>query len=209
MYPGGKEQHMSRKFIIGSIMSGAVLMAAAAHADPAYRDEDDGEGRYDYARVLDVDPISREVRVDTPRRECYQETAYREDGYGDGYRGYPRGRRGTAGASILGALIGAGIGNSIGSGDGRRVATVAGAIIGSAVGRDVGERNREREAYYRSEPATYTRERCEVRYETSYQQRIEGYRVTYEYNGQRYVTRLPYDPGRRLRVHLDVTPAEG
>jgi uncharacterized protein YcfJ len=52
----------------------------------------------------------------------------------------------------------------------------------------------------------YTEERCEVRYETSFQQRIEGYRVTYEYNGQRFVTQLPYDPGRRIRIRVNVVP---
>jgi uncharacterized protein YcfJ len=191
---------MSRNYLIGSILGGAVLMASAAHADPGYRNREEGN-QFDYARVIDVDPIARQVRVDTPRRECFQETAYRED--------YPPPRRGTAGATVLGALIGAGIGNTIGSGDGRRAATVAGAIIGGAVGHDVGERRRDREAYYRPEPTAYSREHCEVRYETSYQQRIEGYRVTYEYNGQRYVTRLPYDPGRQLRVHVSVEPAEG
>jgi len=193
---------MSSKILIGSILGGTLMMAAAAHADPAYRDDDAAGNQFDYARVIDVDPIARQVRVDTPRRECYQETQYRDD--------YAPPRRSTAGSTVLGALIGAGIGNSIGHGDGRRLATVAGAVIGSAVGHEAGERRREREsAYYRSEPASYTRERCDVRYETTYQQRIEGYRVTYEYNGQRYVTRLPYDPGKQLRVHVSVEPAEG
>ena len=193
---------MSSKILIGSILSGAVLMAAAAHADPAWRDDDARGDGYDYARVIDVDPIARQVRVDTPRRECYQETQYRDD--------YPPVRRGTVGPTLLGAMIGAGLGNTIGRGDGRRAATVAGAIIGGALGHDVGERRRDREAYYeRNEPASYTRERCDVRYDTSYQQRIEGYRVTYEYNGRRFVTRLPYDPGRQLRVRVAVEPAEG
>ena len=190
---------MSRKIILSSLASGAVLLTASAFADSPYRsDSYDSEG-YDYARVVDVDPLTRQVRVDTPRRECYEQTRYRDD--------YPAPRRGTAGSTILGALIGAGIGNSIGSGDGRRVATVAGAIIGSAVGHDVGERRRDRDYGYAAEPVAYTQQRCDVRYETSYQERIDGYRVTYEYNGQRYVTRLPYDPGKRLRIRVNVEPA--
>ena len=42
-------------------------------------------------------------------------------------------------------IVGAAIGNSIGSGDGRRAATVAGAIIGSAIGHDAGERRAARD----------------------------------------------------------------
>ena len=190
---------MSRKIILSSLASGAVLLSASAFADSPYRSDGYDSAGYDYARVVDVDPLTRQVRVDTPRRECYEQTRYRDD--------YPAPRRGTAGSTILGALIGAGIGNTIGSGDGRRAATVAGAIIGSAVGHDAGERRRDREDAYGSQPVAYTQQRCDVRYETSYQERIDGYRVTYEYNGQRYVTQLPYDPGKRLRIRVNVEPA--
>lgn len=190
---------MSRKIILSSLVGGAVLLSASAFADSPYRSDGYDSDGYDYARVVDVDPLTRQVRVDTPRRECYEQTRYRDD--------YSAPRRGTAGSTILGALIGAGIGNSIGSGDGRRAATVAGALIGSAVGHDVGERRRDREDAYGSQPVAYTQQRCDVRYETSYQERIDGYRVTYEYHGQRFVTQLPYDPGRRLRVRVNVEPA--
>jgi uncharacterized protein YcfJ len=204
---------MSTSKLVSGILVGAVLAASAAHADSHedYRrgDQDRGRGSddgYDYARVVDVDPIIRHVRVTVPRQECYEETRYRtrDDG-----RGYPR--NGTAGHTILGAIIGAGIGNSIGSGDGRRAATVAGAIIGSAIGHDVGERRRE-QGYYgrdngpRDEP--YTTQHCETRYDESYEDRTDGYRVTYEYNGQRYTTQTRRDPGERIRVRVNVTPEE-
>ena len=39
-------------------------------------------------------------------------------------------------------------------------------------------------------------------------ERIDGYRVTYEYNGCEYDTRLPYDPGQKIRVRVAVAPAE-
>ena len=36
--------------------------------------------------------------------------------------------------------------------------------------------------------------------------RVAGYRVTCEYAGRQYVTRMPYDPGERIRVRVAVTP---
>ena len=35
-----------------------------------------------------------------------------------------------------------------------------------------------------------------------------GYDVEYMYKGEKYVSRLPYDPGNRLRVRISVTPDE-
>jgi uncharacterized protein YcfJ len=167
---------------------------AAAYA----RDYDgDYDGDYDWARVIDVRPIVTRVRVDEPRRECWDETRYED----------PPRRPGAAGSMVLGGIIGAAIGNQIGAGDGRRAATVAGAIIGSAIGHDAGERRRS--GYYDPEPRPYTVQQCSVRYESRYDERVDGYDVTYEYNGRRMRTRLPYDPGPRMRVQVAVAPAEG
>jgi uncharacterized protein YcfJ len=35
---------------------------------------------------------------------------------------------------------------------------------------------------------------------------LDGYEVHYTYDGREYVTRLPYDPGSRVRVNVDVKP---
>ena len=97
------------------------------------------------------------------------------------------------------------IGNQIGSGRGRDAATVG------------GRRGRRRDrppagaAPYgcRGAPQReYTVQRCETRYHDEWQERVDGYRVTYVYNGRRQVTELPYRPGDRIRVRVDVTPAE-
>ena len=196
---------MLTKAVTGLVASGLLLSGQAAFADHAKWHGQPYGGRYspdyDYARVIDVDPIVRHVRVSVPKRECWTETRYEEVES----RGGPRP---TAGATILGGIIGAAVGNQIGRGDGRRAATVAGAIIGSAVGHDAGVR---RNARYDSGPSytetrPYEAERCEVRNEDSYEDRVEGYRVTYEYAGRRQVTQLPYDPGDRIRVRVDVQP---
>jgi uncharacterized protein YcfJ len=109
---------------------------------------------------------------------------------------------------ILGGLIGGTIGHQFGSGDGKRAATVAGAVIGTALGHQVGAQRQAAYSGY-SQPQAYPVERCETRVEQSWEERIEGYNVAYVYNGQRYFTRLPYDPGNRLRVRVDVRPEPG
>jgi uncharacterized protein YcfJ len=159
-------------------------------------DESDG---YDYARVVDVQPLTTRVRVSVPQRECWDETRYDD-------RGYNNGPNSRAGSTLLGAAIGAVIGHQIGHGDGRRAATVGGAVIGAAIGGNQADRRNSR--YGAPPPREYTTQRCETRYRDSYEERNDGYRVTYIYNGRRQVTTLPYRPGDRIRVRVDVSPAE-
>jgi len=187
----------------------AALVGASAfagnrhdHRYDARYDQVRYEDAYDYAKVVDVQPLMTRVRVSTPVRECWDETRVE----GGGYRNGPL-PRSNAGATLLGAAIGAAIGNQIGSGNGRRAATIGGAVVGAAIGRDQAEK---RNAQYGSVgPAReYTVERCETRYREEWQERVDGYRVTYLYNGRRQVTEMPYDPGDRIRVRVDVSPAE-
>lgn len=194
-----------------------ALVGPAALADPGrYRGWDRHADRADsvqsdsdYARVLDVQPITRRIRISEPRRECYQETRYEATRGESQYRA--RSEAPAAGSMILGGLLGAVIGNQVGRGDGRRAATVAGALIGSALGHDAASRSayvddRYAGARYEDSPRAYSVERCDVRYQDSWEERIEGYRVAYEYLGRRYETRMPYDPGKRVRVRVDVFP---
>jgi uncharacterized protein YcfJ len=214
----------------------STLIGGVAQADEgrggrwAARDDGRYDGRYDgrgarpgageYARVVDVDPIRRQVRVVQPVQQCYEQTRYEQapaydssyDDYGDRRGGARRNGEQAAGAMILGGLIGAALGNQIGHGDGRRAATVAGALIGTAIGHDTAHRDDRygsvRTGYY-APPEARTVTRCETRMTEQWEERIDGYRVTYEYNGRRFETRLPYDPGRTLRVRVDVRPDEG
>ena len=168
--------------------------------DGQYDDGNDDDGGYDYAKVVDVQPLMRQVRVSSPQRECWDETRYDERDYGR-----PRARNAT-GSTLLGAVIGAAIGNQIGHGDGRRAATAAGAIIGAGIGNAQAGR---RHGYEQPPPPrAYTVQRCETHYNEDVQERIDGYRVTYVYHGRRGVTQLPYKPGDRIRVRVDVSPAE-
>jgi uncharacterized protein YcfJ len=191
---------------------GLVIGAPAlANQQDRWQDEPRSMGvpsDYDYARVTHVEPLIRQVRVSVPRRECYEDSsATPNDGPGYG-PAYGRGgeERAAAGGTILGGLIGAVIGHQFGDGRERGVGTVAGALIGSAIGHEAAMQRRGEEEYGYTPPRAESGERCETRYSEQIEQRIEGYRVGYRYNGRDYQTVLPYDPGERLRVRVAVRP---
>jgi uncharacterized protein YcfJ len=194
---------MWRKSLVFGTALSMVVFAAAAQADHDRRGRDRGDD-VDYARVIDVEPIVRRVRVTTPRRECWDEVRYDDDRYYGGRRDR-HSADSNAGGMIMGGIIGGVIGSTIGRGDGRRVATAAGALIGSAIGHDAAQRRRS-ERYGHGGDEGRTVERCDIREEESWEERVDGYDVTYEYAGRRYHTRLPYDPGDRMRVEVAVRP---
>ena len=166
-----------------------VLASGAAFADGPMGDPD-------FADVVRVEPLRREVRVSEPVRECWQETSYASEGpfsYNH------------IGGTLLGSTLGVVVGNQVGHGRGKDVARVAGALIGGAIGHNVSVDRQRQQGGARGR----TYERCDVRYRERIEERIDGYDVTYAYAGREYVTRMPYDPGERIRVRVDVAPAEG
>lgn len=70
---------------------------------------------------------------------------------------------------------------------------VRGRIIEQPGGNDLVAVPREREV-----------QRCSTVDTTRMQ--LQGYEVRYLYDGREYTTRLPYDPGTRLRVNVNVQP---
>jgi uncharacterized protein YcfJ len=152
--------------------------------------------QYDYAPVISAEPIIRYVTVKTPVRECWTETRYVEVEH--------RRHRNTGGSALVGAIVGGVVGHQFGSGRGNDAATVAGSLIGAAIGSESARRhNRNYGSDVYAEPV----ERCATTMQEHQEERIDGYRVVYRYNGQKYATELPYDPGREIRVRVDVRPA--
>lgn len=185
---------MFRKLWISAVGVGLAATSTGALADhDRYDNRDDRSGTYDYASVIHVEPLRRQVRVSEPVRECWEESVPVSNGPFSANH---------IGGTLLGGLVGGVLGNQVGDGRGRQVARAAGAIIGGAVGYNV---SRDRKGY----AGERIQERCETRYRDSYEERIDGYDVTYEYAGREYLTRLPYDPGDRIRIRVDVTPAAG
>ncbi len=148
---------------------------------------------YGFADVLRVDPVYRQVREERPREECYDEQVTRaERGGGDG-----------TGGTVLGAIVGGALGNTVGSGDGRRAATVAGAVIGGAVGRNIDRNNGGPPREFED-----VRTRCRVVADVANRRELVAYDVEYRFRGDVFRSRLDYDPGPRLRVRVGVTPAQ-
>lgn len=153
-----------------------LAAAAAAALVGAYSTASAAE----YAHVVSATPVTNSVAV--PRQDCVQGERL--------VQAPPSG----AGA-VIGAIAGGVIGNQFGHGFGRAAATGLGAVAGSAIGNNV-EANA-------NPPQSVPVQRC--RTVNAYESRVVGYDVVYEYNGQRYSTRLPSDPGPRLAI--DIRPS--
>lgn len=151
------------------------------------------------ARVVKVQPQYETVSYTVPTESCRVEQVpvYESD-----YR-YQR-RSHTA--PIVGAIIGGVVGNAVLHGKTRkRVGTAVGAVLGASIGADI-SRNR-RGGGYHSRPVSYRSEEvCQVVDEIHEEQQLRGYEVKYRYAGETYVTLMDRDPGRFVRVRVDVTP---
>lgn len=141
--------------------------------------------RYDYAKVINVNPVYQYVTVKQPVEQCYpvQQT-----------HRYTSNQRERTQSTIAGAVIGGVIGNVIGD---NRASTVTGAIIGGAIG------NHSQKPQY-SSPVT---QHCETHYEPAKKVRkIRGYNVKYRYRGEAYNTFMDQHPGNKVKVSVKVSP---
>ena len=82
--------------------------------------------------------------------------------------------------------------------------TAAGAVLGAGIGANASRRHAE--SHYRPRTSYRTERVCQIVDEVREEQRVTGYRVRYRYAGETYVTYMDRDPGRFLRVRVDVTP---
>ncbi len=175
-----------------------ALASALAPWLPAFAD-----GFNDSAVVLSATPVVDRVPVN--REECWSEQrrGYEETRVTRQDNGQVIGA-GTVIGAIAGGVLGHQFGNSSG---GRDRGTAAGAIIGGLVGNQV-DRDRavpsSTEVEVERRPVTREVERCrtvqDVREVTA------GFDVRYRYAGREFVTRMPYEPGRRIRIAVDVRP---
>lgn len=185
-----------------TLLSLTLVPALALSAAPAL-----AESFTDSARVVSSRAFTE--RIPVSREECWN----------DRQRGYEERRvvRSDTGAAlgpgtILGAVVGGVIGHQFGnSSGGRDRGTAAGAVVGGLVGNQV-DRDRGNVASSREYvevervPVERNVERCRTVNEV--REATIGFDVDYEYRGRQFTTRLPFDPGQRLDVRVDVTPVE-
>lgn len=184
--------------------SSALFASTAAQAGGKSRGYDDGyRGETDYAQVLSARPIYTQVRVSEPRQECWDERVTYRDNY--------RGGRGasqfdtTAGA-VIGGVIGGAAGHQFSEGSGKKIATAIGALIGASVGSNAVRNDYDRRSGGGYSERVVYEPRCRTVSESRYEERVDGYDVTYRYGDRTYTTRMPYDPGNRIPVRVDIAP---
>ncbi len=209
-----------KKLIAATVLIGISNVALAA-------DTHSQRHRFtEYATVIDVEPIFKRVRHEKPQQECWIEqeehVVIREgsnQSFGQTHQ-YSSSRSHSGSDAIIGGLIGGVIGNQLGkngSRGARNGATVAGAIVGSVIanearGNDVSRhrRHKHRNRNHRTTPqrvvTTRPVEHCRETMHTSYEQRIQGYNVTYEYRGRTLQTRMSRDPGDQIELRVNVAP---
>jgi uncharacterized protein YcfJ len=181
----------SKQISLASVAAAAGAFAIGAA--PAY-----AERYVDWAPVVSSTPVYQ--RVNQPKQECWTEQVTTNE---------VRRSADIPVGAIVGGIVGGVLGHQIGSGRGNDVATVAGAIGGTVVGNNLDQNNRT--STTTATPTTQNVQRC--RTVPGYADVIQGFDVHYQYNGHEYVTRLPYDPGERVRlrvnVAVDTTPPPG
>ena len=135
------------------------------------------------ARVISSTPVMSQVAV--PRQVC-STSQVQVQGQKSGVGG------------IMGAVAGGAIGNSVGGGDGRAVATLIGIIGGAMLGDRI-----EGGGQAHSQNV----QNCTT--QTFYENRTTAYNVVYEFNGRQYSVQMPQDPGPTLRLQITPVGATG
>ncbi len=164
----------------------AVLLAASGTAQ--------ADRRQDNEMVIRAPVVASVPVYDTineARQECWTETT--------GYETQSYRSANNPGGAILGAIAGGLIGSTVGKGNGK----VAAAAVGAATGAVVGDRWNSGVV---SESRPTQVERCTTH--DNFRQVLIGYDVRYRFNDREFTTRLPYDPGRFLKLNVSYSVAE-
>lgn len=151
---------------------------------------------YDYARVIEVNPIYRHTGYHGPQRRCSRDNHHRYRKYDNHQRKYDS-HHSSLVPTIVGAVIGGAIGDNLShTRKGKNIGRVAGAVVGGVIAHEVSHENNGRNEYTRCNSSTGHHHR------KSY---IDGYQVIYRYNGETFSTYSDVHPGRKIRVRIDVT----
>jgi uncharacterized protein YcfJ len=150
------------------------------------------QSNYDTVTVISAQPVYQLTRIETPQERCVEERVVIER----------RNQQASGTPIIVSTIIGGALGNAVGNNkSSRRVGAVLGAVLGNSVGRDIARQSQS------SDTREYqTVERCETVFVSHEEERLLGYDVIYQFNGQQYSVRTEQDPGSQMKVRVEVQP---
>ena len=167
---------MNRSMLIG-IVAGAVA-ATAIGGVAGYKILNPAP---EFAEVLAAEAVTETTK--TPREVCEDVVVTEQAPVKD-----PNRIAGTA----IGAVAGGVLGNQIGGGTGKTLATVAGAAAGGYAGNQVQKNMQEKDTVSRTE------RRCKTVYDT--RTKTIGYDVRYRLGNEEGTVRMAQQPGERIPV---------
>lgn len=185
--------------IIAALLVVIAYPSWADHNNEPYPEPAYDNNQYEYAKVIDVQPVTETVQIPEDRQVCREQPVQRRVVE---YR--------SPGPAIFGAILGGVIGNQLsrghghghghGHGNNRAVATVAGAAIGSMIARNV--------QYSKYPPKYYTGsvQMCSTVTSWRSEEQVIAWDVSWEYRGRIYHSRMDEPPGDRIRVRISVVP---
>lgn len=169
-----QEVHVNKSMLVGAVLGAVGVTAGGAVATYSLV-----KGGPEYAQVTAVQPVKQTVK--TPREVCKDVTVTRQAPVKDQHQ--------IAG-TVLGAVAGGLLGNQIGGGNGKKIATVAGAVGGGYAGNKVQEGMQNRDTY------TTTQTRCNTVNDLS--EKVVGYDVKYSIGDKVGQVRMERDPGSQI-----------
>ena len=180
---------MNKSILLGAVLGAVGVTAGGAMATYSWVSSPQ------YAEVVAVAPALETVK--TPREVCEDVQVTRRRAVQDQHQ--------IAG-TVIGAVAGGLLGNQVGGGNGKKLATVAGAAAGGYAGNKVQEGMQARDTYVTTE------RRCKQVVDS--EQRQVGFDVQVQHKGALRQLRLSYDPGKRIPLDkqgelLLVQPAQG
>ncbi len=194
------------KFVTLAIAVFAYVPAMADHKDqraPTSR------SYYAYADVVDVEPIVKHRVVSRQREVCEDRDRYARR-YHDQHHEFDEPRYPDHGPSlartVFGGLIGGLIGHQFGGGHGKQALTILGALAGSSIAKDSARRNHNYRSYRYAQDRYRRGVECWTVNDEDIVKSHDGYRVTYTYQGRRFVKHMNTYPDDQIRVRVRVSP---
>jgi len=194
-------KNITKSLIIAGVLSAVSLPVVAQNH---HRHSNKVQATYDYAKVVNVEPVYETYQVNHPVEKCYDKRVP--------VRHQSKHRNSSYTNEIIGGAIGAAIGNQVGKsggGSARDVTTIFGAVLGASVANDIERKNKRKKSQHNDyhDSGYKIVQHCEIQDSYSSKNKIVGYDVAYRYHGNVYHTHLDRHPGQKIKVKVVVKPA--